>query len=353
MKNRRILLGHISFWIFYTVFNYAIARIQMISVQLYFIEYIAKYSFAAMVFYANILFILPKFYPTKKIPQLILSLIVLFWTVLFLQRVVYLYLLPLGGFPKVTVYDIWHLAAIELWWWFQYTLFGFGYWFAMDSLKKEKAIRALVHHNLMEVKRKSVLEKEKLLAEQAFLRAQINPHFLYNVLNFLYYKSLVVSQDLAEGILTLSAIMRYSFMEDEKGSGKINLTSEIEHLNNLIKINQFRFSGNMNIHFEPKGDFNEVKIIPFILVTLVENAFKHGELMNPDHPVTIALNYDKLNKVLELFISNRKAKKIASPSQGIGLNNLRRRLDQWYPDNFYFDINNNDQQYAVHLKINL
>ena len=127
------------------------------------------------------------------------------------------------------------------------------------------------HRKVLE-EQKMQLEVEKSQANLNFLKAQINPHFLHNTLNFLYAKSLPYSTELSEGILTLSDIMRYA-LGPAASDGKVALKDEIEHVRNVIKINQLRFSNNLNVHFDVTGVVNGATIIPFILITIVENAF--------------------------------------------------------------------------------
>ncbi|WP_162852511.1 sensor histidine kinase [Dinghuibacter silviterrae] len=238
------------------------------------------------------------------------------------------------------------------WWWFQYTLFGFGYWYAQESIEKQKSINELERKQSLEAQKKAELEKEKLIAEQAYLRAQINPHFLYNVLNFLYYKALTVSDELSEGILTLSEIMHYAFREGN-GSGLISLEGEVEHLKNLIKINQFRFGRQLQVRFECNGDYYGAKVIPFIFVTIVENAFKHGDLLNEEHPVVISLDYDDINGQVRFYTRNQKSKTAAEFSSGVGIANLKKRLEQWYRDRFVLEVLETDEDYSTLLEIRL
>ena len=147
------------------------------------------------------------------------------------------------------------------------------------------------------VKQRRILQAQKLQLEaqisQAnfnFLKAQINPHFLHNTLNFLYAKSLPYSAELSEGILTLSDIMRYALNQGNQKDGKAPLKDEIEHVQNVIKISQLRFSNQLKVNFEIEGNVEGRMIIPFVLITLVENAFKHGDLKNPDYPIDIKVN---------------------------------------------------------------
>ena len=196
---------------------------------------------------------------------------------------------------------------------------------------------------------KMQLEKEKSEANLNFLKAQINPHFLHNTLNFLYAKSLPYSPELSEGILTLSDIMRYALSEGNARDGKAPLKDEIEHVRNVIKINQLRYSNNLNVNFEVNGSADGAVIIPFVLITLVENAFKHGDLKKQEFPIAIKLNVDR-NK---LYFSCRNKKKTGPKevSTGIGLENIRTRLDLAYGDNYSFIVKDDPEFYTTELTI--
>ena len=138
--------------------------------------------------------------------------------------------------------------------------------------------------------RNTELELQKLKADYKFLKAQINPHFLHNSLNFLYSKSLPYSADLSEGILTLSEIMRYSLSNEENAEGKVLLSKEVEHIRNFIKMNQLRFDNKLLVNFEVKGVLSGVTILPFVLITVIENAFKHGDARDKEYPLDILLS---------------------------------------------------------------
>jgi two-component system, LytTR family, sensor kinase len=165
-------------------------------------------------------------------------------------------------------------------------------------LRDEKKQRKILEEQKMQ------LEVEKSQANFNFLKAQINPHFLHNTLNFLYAKSLPYSTELSEGILTLSDIMRYALSEGNARNGKAPLRDEIEHVRNVIKINQLRFSNNLNVQCEVEGVINGAEIIPFVLITLVENAFKHGDLKTSEHPIIIKVKVD--DGKLYFYCHNKK-----------------------------------------------
>lgn len=194
------------------------------------------------------------------------------------------------------------------------------------------------------------LEVEKTQANFNFLKAQINPHFLHNTLNFLYAKSLPYSPELSEGILTLSDIMRYALSQGNEKDGKAPLKDEIEHVRNVIKISQLRFSNKLNVNFEVTGVVNGAMIIPFVLITLVENAFKHGDLKDTEAPIDIKLNVDG-NK-LYFYCRNKKKTGPKELSTGIGLENIKNRLDLAYGKNYNFVVKDDPTFYTTELTIN-
>lgn len=193
------------------------------------------------------------------------------------------------------------------------------------------------------------LEVEKSEANLNFLKAQINPHFLHNTLNFLYAKSLPYSGELSEGILTLSDIMRYALSEGNAREGKAPLKDEIEHVRNVIKINQLRFSNKLNVNFEVTGVLDHAMIIPFVLITLVENAFKHGDLQKQEHPIDIKLNVNG-NKI-SFFCRNKKKTGPKELSTGVGLENIKKRLDLAYGDKYKFLVKDDPEFYTIELTI--
>jgi two-component system, LytTR family, sensor kinase len=196
------------------------------------------------------------------------------------------------------------------------------------------------------------LEKEKMQADYLFLKAQINPHFLHNTLNFLYARSLPYSSELSEGILTLSEIMRYSLDKEEDEDGKVLLSKEIEHVHHIIKIQQLRFGNSLQVIFTLRGDPAGHRILPFILITLAENAFKHGDLKSTDSPVRLELDISTDGR-LHFFCSNKKKTGPKELSTGIGLDNTRKRLELSYGENYSLYIKDQRELFTVDLIITL
>ena len=193
------------------------------------------------------------------------------------------------------------------------------------------------------------LEKEKAQAQFDFLKAQINPHFLHNTLSFLYARSLPLSSELSEAILTLSDIMRYALENDSGMNGTVALEKEIEHVQNVIKINQLRFDNKLQVVLEVGGSLKGRMIVPLVLITLVENAFKHGELRNAAQPLQIRLEVGESH--VRFCCWNKKKIGPKEPSTGIGLDNIRKRLNLMYQNNYLLDIHEDKNFFKVELLI--
>jgi LytS/YehU family sensor histidine kinase len=213
----------------------------------------------------------------------------------------------------------------------------------LNTLRDEKKQRKILEAQKMQ------LEVDKSQANFKFLKSQINPHFLHNTLNFLYAKSLPYSPELSEGILTLSDIMRYALNESTWADDRAPLKDEIEHVRNVIKINQLRFSNNLHVNFEVNGVVNGAEIIPFVLITIVENAFKHGDLQKADQPIDIKLTVE--HNRLVFYCRNKKKSGPKEISTGLGLDNIRNRLDFAYGSNYKLLIKDEAEFYTTELTI--
>ena len=196
---------------------------------------------------------------------------------------------------------------------------------------------------------KSNLENEKLIAELAFLKSQINPHFLFNSLNNIYSLAYQKADKTPEAILKLSEIMRYMLYESNEG--KVALSEEIRYLENYIELQKLRFKDDTYIKFEIIGEVSEQQITPLILISFVENAFKHGLVNDPENPVSI---YLKIEPAGILFrTTNKKSKQNKDDTGGIGLKNVRRRLDLIYTDKYKLHIEDKNDIYTCELYLNL
>lgn len=195
------------------------------------------------------------------------------------------------------------------------------------------------------------LEKQKNEAELSAIKHQINPHFLFNSLSFIYSKAVSKNDEVAQAVLLLSDIMRYALNRDEDQYGKVDVMQEITHMKNVIKINQMRFNNRLNIRYLEKINNPNARIPPLVLITLVENGFKHGEMNDPNHPLTIKIDIDSIN--LHLYMCNKKKKGAKEISNGIGLSNVCKRLDLVYGIRHQFEIKEDENFYITNLRIDL
>jgi len=200
-------------------------------------------------------------------------------------------------------------------------------------------------------KQLSALKTESIQSELTFLQNQINPHFLYNTLNLFYAKMVPYNLDLAGGILTLSDIMRYALTSHLQHSAgeKTLLRDEVEHLENVIKINRLRFPNSMYLDFETAGSMERVHMLPLVLITFAENIFKHGAVHLAEYPAKIKLTVT--DGIIRYESSNKIKAGMKEPSTGIGLANVKKRLQHTYGDKFSLITNDDGMFYTVELTI--
>jgi hypothetical protein len=232
--------------------------------------------------------------------------------------------------------------GLSLSYYIQYTIFAVGYSYFLYSLERQKRIQELEINNRQ-------LEIQQLHTEFNFLKAQINPHFLYNTLNTLFSHAQNYSEELANNILKLSEIMRYSIEGFDKDNGMVNLKNEIHYLHNLIDIHQLRFSNALQIDLKTTGNISAHKIPPLVFITFVENALKYGDLRNPEHPLKIRL--DAMPDKIYFYCQNRKKKKVIEKSSGIGIQNVLRRLDVSFKGKYEVVTRNEEEFYTLELTL--
>lgn len=201
-------------------------------------------------------------------------------------------------------------------------------------------------------KEKKEMENEKLNSELAFLKSQVNPHFLFNILNNICSLARKKSDDTENAIIQLSRIMRY-MLYDSKDE-KVSLDKEVEYLQNYIDLQRLRISSSVMINFTIEGNIGGKMVEPMLLIPFVENAFKHGVSYLEDSNIDIRLKIDKND--LQFRVENNRIRKNDDPVQqesGIGLKNVLRRLDLLYPGKHTINVDESSSKYIVNLDISL
>ncbi|GAA4030422.1 hypothetical protein GCM10022409_13330 [Hymenobacter glaciei] len=191
------------------------------------------------------------------------------------------------------------------------------------------------------------LREEKRIAEVAFLKTQINPHFLYNTLNMLFSMAYPVAKPVANAILKLSELMRY--MLHESPDGQVALEKEIEYLHNYLDLYRLRFPDSFHVDFRVSGEPAGRRVAPLVLIPFVENAIKHGVHDDPEHPVHIRLNID--GEQLLFTVKNQRSDDQKDATTGIGLPNLVRRLELLYPERHTLKVDSAGEQFTTSLRL--
>lgn len=187
-------------------------------------------------------------------------------------------------------------------------------------------------------------ENAQLKSELAFLRSQLNPHFLFNTLNALYALAIRKAPETSDGIMQLSQLMRYILYETN--DGRVTLAREVEMIENLIELQRLRLPPGFPLNFEVNGKFDLVMIEPLLLVPVIENMFKHGTGF-----ISIVLTVGV--KDLTLSTENGIAPDTAGPKGGIGLENLRKQLLYLYPGRHEFSITDDLHVFRTSLTLPL
>lgn len=213
--------------------------------------------------------------------------------------------------------------------------------FKMVKLNLKNTERA----NKLETK---VLETQLKLKEQElqYLKMQIHPHFLFNTLNTLYGFALKKADETPEMIIKLSNLLDYLLYQVEKPF--VLLNDEVNHIKDYIDLEKMRFSDFLDITFNSTGNFETTKIAPMLLLPFVENSFKHGALKNSILSIKINLNFQ--DNVLKFYIENNASVENQS-KKGIGLDNLKKRLNLLYKDNYTLHISSDEDLFKVNLSL--
>ena len=329
----RTILIHASVWIVYVFFQVITYPPSGSGIGVQIVDIGSSFSSFIAVFYIDALFILPKFLNPTRIFGLVLAQIALLGLFLGFHYVKYYHLLPLidaEHFGKIPLSSfIPPFIRIYIY----YGLFGVGYWAFNNYLEKEK--------------KNNELEKNLLEAELSYLKYQFNPHFLYNSLSLIHSKAYPLSEELSSSVLLLAKIMRYALQG--KPGERVPLGQEIQYLENFIELHRMRFSRNFFVEFVKEGEAEGKYIISLLFISLVENAFKHGQINNPNSPITIKIKIE--DDRLAFYTKNSKNKGIKDPSTGIGLANIKRRLDLLYGKNYKLIIHDGEEIFRTELII--
>jgi hypothetical protein len=192
-------------------------------------------------------------------------------------------------------------------------------------------------------------KEEKLNAEISFLKAQINPHFLFNTLNSIYSLTLTKDDHASDAVLHLSSMMRYTTSEADKQT--VSLSKELDYIANYINLQRLRLPPRARVDYYVEGKTDGLAIAPLLLIPFVENAFKYG--VNAEENSAIAINISVGHDRVTLHVHNRKVRVQLAQEDGtgLGLENTRRRLEMLYPGKHTLTVKDEPADFTIYLRL--
>ena len=333
-------LQHILFW---TVSYVFLVNFFSTSNRVEKIDYIYTALFhvsLVMAVYLNIWILIPRVLQKGKYLVYFFCLVALIYTGAQFNQVTFNHLvdLVLPGYYFISFYDIGDILK-----------FVFVY-VALTSLLKLSKGWFLLNRAEKQI---MLINQKKVESELKALKSQINPHFLFNSLNNIYSLSMGESGKAPAAILKLSGLMRYMLYESNEE--KVPLKKEIDFLENYIDLQRLRSDRRSKIEYSRDGSHGGLMIAPLLFLPLVENSFKHGIKGDPSGGY-VKINMEIVENDLELLIENNKGKvdEIDNlENSGIGLANVKRRLELLYPKKSLLEIHDTGNDFKVKLKLEL
>lgn len=335
-RRNRGWIGHVVFWLVLLVILIA-SDFSQVGWPLVLYQKVVDIIFYAVIIYINLLYLIPNFLSHKK-----------FWTYVALLLLAVLVLTPI----KIAIQVFLFTDAPS----FQhYFIDNQSYFFmSMFLVGSSSTIYGILSDWFIHQSEKMELQTQTMQSELKFLRSQINPHFLFNTLNNLYALTLKKSDDAPEIVLKLSEMMRYMLYECNER--RVPLQKEVAYMKNYLDLERLRQHESIDIHFNLTGEVSDQTIAPLLLIPFIENSFKHGLSSQINHGwVNIDMHVEgaKLRFTIENSKGPAQPKQVHRKAGGIGLVNVRRRLNLIYDDHYHLKISNEPNVYRVTLDLNL
>ncbi|MCW3120303.1 MAG: hypothetical protein JWM28_4385 [Chitinophagaceae bacterium] len=283
-------------------------------------------------FYLNAYLIVPRFIYRNKYWQYIISITVCFIVILFLQAVVFI------NFRQPFHFSLPNHILFNLFIFLFFLASSIAFRLISDKSKADRIAKEK--------------ENENLKTELGLLRSQASPHFMFNVLNNMVALARKQSDQLEPSLIKLSSLMRYMIYEADEE--KVALEKETEYLQSYIDLQKQRFGKNVSFNVSLNEVDNHYEIEPMLLIPFVENAIKHGTGFFENAQIDIELKAK--NNILQFMVRNRyndATEEIKDKTSGIGLTNVKRRLNLLYDKNHTLLINKNGDWFTVSLQLNL
>lgn len=291
-------------------------------------------SVLLITFYLNYFFLIPKYLFVKKGWLYSLILLLMIAIVFFLLGTIFVFsglvheTLAKTGMAVEKIIPVIIINALSLW-----------------LLAIVSSVLWTIYNRLREA------ENEKLAAQIASLKSQINPHFLFNTLNNIYAIAIDTSPKAADMVDKLSEMMRYTMKDTQRDF--VLLEDEINYINNFIELQKLRLDKSVKLECVIIENVPSLQIAPMLLIPFVENAFKHG--VNSEQKSRIKIEIAMNKTEFQLIVTNNKVnvQRDISEKSGLGIENTKHRLNLIYPSRHLLVINDTEKQFVVSLYINL
>ena len=331
---------HITFWAvsFYILLSNYASSSEILNIDIIYTAVFLLAPFIAV--YINLYWLIPRFFQRTKYLQYSVLVIILILLGVGIHKFSFEFLIGIlfKNYYLISYVDIWQITRSIIIFLGITTLAQLSMsWFELHESKAK----------LQEV------EKEKAIYQLESLKAQINPHFLFNSLNNIYSLALKKSEQTPEIILKLSDVLRYVIYESN--ADKVDLKNEIDFIKNYIDLQKLRTNVSEVVTFNIEGNLTDQRIAPLIFIVFIENAFKHG-LKGDIKNQFININLIIKDGFIEFNCENNtgQASEIKNKEfNGLGLGNVKKRLELMYKESYFLEILPGTEKFSVRLKINL
>ncbi|HYC86865.1 MAG TPA: histidine kinase [Chryseosolibacter sp.] len=331
-------LDHVIFWVA-TVAFHMFTRSYLVAeagAGQFVLEILIRNGLLAVVIYVNLLVLIPRFLPQRQFFRYTVFLLVLLTSYAFAKNIhdVYLYgeVLQRPGSENFSANTFYNLSIALF-----YVCFSIALHLSREWYNQRELIRKI--------------EIEKLNTELAYLRSQINPHFLFNSINTIYFQIDKKNTEARETLSTFSEMLRYQLYEC---NGKeVPIEKEINYLQNYIDLQRLRKGENYRIEFESDPNVGGFTIAPLVLICFVENAFKHVSHHAEGNRIKVILKREDATFRMSVFNTWDGRERVNDEMGGIGLKNVKRRLELLYPGRHMLDITAGQNDFKVDLTLRL
>jgi sensor histidine kinase YesM len=332
-SNRKIYLLQIGVWLLISLIMF-LSLLQYDSVFQSAVYTVMSMSVYVLIIYSNAFWLIPRYFKLKRYFSYTLAVILLLVLAIFIRT-----------YLTLQVYNYWFAKTPEVWKVSMLLSSGFSmllifivsiiFRLAMDYFKLSRA--------------QEQIKAEKAAVELSLLKQQLHPHFLFNTLNNIYFVVQKESPESAHLLERLSDIMRY-FIE-ESGKEKVLLKDEIHLIKSYIELERIRMLNTLNIDFKLQGAIETTMLPPLLLMPIIENIFKHGiDKKAFQNTITVELNC--INGYLELLTVNKLFASVKPNYKGgLGLQNLRKRLELYYSKDYELNYELVNETFSLKLKI--